>query len=46
VDNAADAVKERRQLDKDERAELERISEEMWARLPENYQWLKDWEYV
>lgn len=46
VDNAADAVKERRQLDQNEKAELERISEEMWARLPEDYQWLKDWEYV
>jgi predicted aldo/keto reductase-like oxidoreductase len=46
VDNAADAVKERRQLDKDEQAELRRIGEEMWARLPDNYQWLKNWEYV
>ena len=46
VDNAADAVKERRQLDKDEQAELLRIGEEMWARLPDNYQWLKNWEYV
>lgn len=46
VDNAAAAVKERRQLDQSERAELRRASEEMWARLPENYQWLRDWEYV
>jgi uncharacterized protein len=46
VDNAAAAVKERRQLDQAEKAELRRASEEMWARLPENYQWLKDWEYV
>ncbi len=46
VDNAAQAVKERRQLDKDEKAELERAATEMWAKLPENYQWLKNWEYV
>lgn len=46
VDNAAQAVKERRQLDQNEQAELERIATEMWARLPENYQWLKEWEYV
>jgi hypothetical protein len=46
VDNAAKAVQERRQLDQNERAELERSSREMWARLPQHYQWLKDWEYV
>jgi aryl-alcohol dehydrogenase-like predicted oxidoreductase len=46
VDNAADAVKERRQLDAAEKAELERATTEMWARLPEDYQWLKNWEYV
>jgi len=46
VDNAADAVKERRQLDTTERAELEQAAKEMWARLPSDYQWLKDWEYV
>jgi len=39
-------VKERREFDMDERAELERSVDEMWARLPANYQWLKDWEYV
>ena len=42
VDNAALAVKERRELDGDEKAELERA----WANLPSHYQWLKDWEYV
>lgn len=46
VDNVALAVKERRQLDQNERAELDRAAEEMWARLPAEYQWLKDWEYV
>jgi predicted aldo/keto reductase-like oxidoreductase len=46
VDNAAMAVKERRELDAKETAELRRVSEEMWAALPQHYQWLKDWEYV
>jgi len=46
VDNVALAIKERRQLDLKERAELERAGEQMWARLPGHYQWLKDWEYV
>lgn len=46
VDNMARAVKERRELDVTERAELERSADEMWARLPVGYQWLKDWEYV
>ena len=46
VDNVALAVKERRQLDKEEAAELEKAGTEMWAKLPENYQWLKEWEYV
>jgi predicted aldo/keto reductase-like oxidoreductase len=46
VDNMAAAVRERRELDSAERAELDRLGDEMWARLPEEYQWLKDWEYV
>lgn len=46
VDNMAKAVKERRQLDVAEAAELERAADEMWAGLPANYQWLKNWEYV
>jgi aryl-alcohol dehydrogenase-like predicted oxidoreductase len=46
VDNAADAVKERRQLEAAEKAELEHATTEMWARLPEDYLWLKHWEYV
>jgi uncharacterized protein len=44
VDNVAQAIKERRELDKDEQARLERAAEEMYARLPADYQWLKDWE--
>jgi len=46
VDNAAQAVRERRELDKNETAELDRAGVEMWARLPADYQWLKDFEYV
>jgi len=46
VDNMAKAIKERRELDLQEKAELERATSEMWAKLPANYQWLKDWEYV
>jgi len=46
VDNLAMAVKERRELDESEAKELEAAMEEAWARLPADYQWLKDWEYV
>jgi len=46
VDNVCLAVKERRELDVEEKAELQRATDRGWANLPENYQWLKDWEYV
>ena len=46
VDNVAKAVKERRELDLAEAKELEKVMDQTWAKLPENYQWLKDWEYV
>jgi len=46
VDNIAAAIKERRQLNKAELSKIEHINEQMWARLPEHYQWLKNWEYV
>jgi len=46
VDNMALAIKERRELDKEEKAELDRATDRAWANLPEKYQWLKDWEYV
>ena len=46
VDNMALAIKERRELDKAEKAELDRAMERAWANLPSSYQWLKDWEYV
>jgi aryl-alcohol dehydrogenase-like predicted oxidoreductase len=46
VDNVAKAVMERRELDLKEQAELQGAAQEMWANLPPNYQWLRDWEYV
>lgn len=46
VDNVVKAVQEHREFDAEERAELQRMGEEMWARLPQDYQWLKQWEYV
>jgi len=46
VDNLAKALKERRQLDLKETAELKNATSEMWANLPANYQWLRNWEYV
>ncbi len=46
VDNMAKAVKERRQLDVTEAKELEAAMDQAWAKLPADYQWLKDWEYV
>ena len=46
VDNAALAVKERRELDKEEKADLDRAMDRAWANLPFHYQWLKDWEHV
>jgi aryl-alcohol dehydrogenase-like predicted oxidoreductase len=46
VDNVALAAMESRELDKNERAELEAAMDRAWANLPYHYQWLKDWEYV
>jgi delta 1-pyrroline-5-carboxylate dehydrogenase len=46
VDNVVRAVKESRELDVAEAEELEKAMDEAWARLPADYQWLKDWEYV
>jgi aryl-alcohol dehydrogenase-like predicted oxidoreductase len=46
VDNAALAVKERRELDRKEKVELDQAMDRAWAQLPDHYQWLKDWEYV
>jgi len=46
VDNVALAVKERRELDAQEKAELERAMDRAWANLPFHYQWLKRFEVV
>ncbi len=46
VDNAVKAVQERRQFDLKEQAQFDNASNEAWANLPDNYQWLKDWQYV
>ena len=46
VDNVALAVKERRELDLQEKAELDQAMNRAWANLPGGYKWLKDWEYV
>jgi aryl-alcohol dehydrogenase-like predicted oxidoreductase len=46
VNNAAQALKERRELDLKERAELERAGRRMWANLRPGYEWLRQWEYV
>jgi len=46
VDNMANAVKERRELDVAEAKELEEAMDRAWANLPGHYQWLKDWEYA
>ena len=46
VDNVAEAVRERHELDVAEAKELEEAMDQAWAKLPADYQWLKDWEYV
>ena len=46
VDNVAKAVKERRQFDVKEKAEIKTMNEQIMANLPDHYQWLKTWEYV
>lgn len=46
IDNACLAIRERRQLDLRERAELEGATRQMWARLNPGHEWLRNWEYV
>jgi aryl-alcohol dehydrogenase-like predicted oxidoreductase len=46
VDNVAKAVMERRRLDLKEKAELDNANKQALAKLPSNYQWLRNWEYV
>ena len=46
VRNMVKAVRERRELDLHDKAELEKAANAMWARLPQDYGWLRKWEYV
>jgi len=46
VDNVAKAVTERRELDIKETAELDIANKQALAKLPANYQWLKNWQHV
>ncbi len=46
VENAAKAVQERRELDKAELQRLEEATNEAWAKLPPDYQWLRQWEWA
>ena len=44
--NIAAALRERRQLDLKEKADLDRAMDRAWADLPPDYQWLKGWDTV
>jgi len=46
VDNLVKALKEGTELSMAETLELEQAMDRAWAKLPANYQWLKNWEYV
>jgi aryl-alcohol dehydrogenase-like predicted oxidoreductase len=46
VDNVARAVQEPEELAKEEAEELSTAMDQAWANLPDDYQWLKNWEYV
>jgi aryl-alcohol dehydrogenase-like predicted oxidoreductase len=46
VDNAVQAIRERRELDEGEKAELQQWGDRMWANLPADYHWLREWEHV
>ncbi len=46
VDNVVQAIRERRQLDAGEKAQLQEWGDRMWANLPPDYHWLREWEYV
>jgi aryl-alcohol dehydrogenase-like predicted oxidoreductase len=46
VDNAVLAIKERRKLDMTETAHLDAAANDMMAALPQEYQWLREWEWV
>ena len=46
VKNAAAAVKERRNFEKAEVGHYEKLTANMWRRLPDDYCWLRSWEWV
>ncbi len=46
VNNAANAVRERRQFESAEAIQYERLAADMWCRLPADYHWLRGWEWV
>ena len=46
VNNAAAAVNERREFNETEATRYEQITEDMWANLPKDYGWLRNWECV
>jgi hypothetical protein len=46
VDNVCAALKEPRDLDAQERSDLDRAMTRAWASLPAEYGWLREWEYV
>jgi aryl-alcohol dehydrogenase-like predicted oxidoreductase len=46
VKNAAQAVRERREFDLAESRQYEEITQAMWENLPQEYQWLRRWEWV
>ncbi len=46
VKNAAAAVKERRRFERAEVERYEKLTAHMWQRLPEDYHWLRKWEWV
>jgi aryl-alcohol dehydrogenase-like predicted oxidoreductase len=46
VKNAAAAAKERRQFDLAEAECFQQMTQELWRKLPQHYQWLRNWEWV
>lgn len=46
VDNVAKAVMERKKLGDKELADLGKATDQMWAKLPSHYEWLRDWQHV
>ena len=46
ADNLSRAVMERREFDVHEKTAFHAMSHNLWDRLPDHYQWLRNWEYV